>query len=151
MLGFGIGMDYYGTTHHKAFPIEETKCYLVDARNVGKPGVLIGSAMSEAAHSLTLMYPKNGQIVRARAVPNSEGWVQLLSGSFTQTRHCGMTMMTEVPEPEGMGTRNIMWGPPLPPLPDDEASKTPSAVAATAIEPALPSRPPRAESEKATL
>ena len=110
LLGIGLGADYYGTTYYKSFDADECHTYQIDARAVGKPGVLVGSAMSESANALTVMYPRNGMIVKARPVENSEGWLQLLSGSYTQMRHCGVTMIREVPEPEGMGNRNWVWG-----------------------------------------
>ena len=114
---FGVGADYYGTHHYKSFPIDEnTKCYLIDARPIGKPGVYVGSEMSEAAGSLTFFFPRNGQIFRARPVRGSENWVQLLSGSYAQTKHCGIEVMREVPCPANIGTRNCVWGPKLEPL-----------------------------------
>ena len=117
-IGIGVAADYYGTYHYKAFPLEEAKCYQVDARPIGKPGVLVGSAMSESAGALTLFYPRNGQIVRARPIPHSQNWVQLLSGSYVQAQHCGVRVMHEVPCPPELGDRNVMQGPPLGPMPD---------------------------------
>jgi hypothetical protein len=120
-IGFGVFMDYYGTYCHKSYLVSETKCYLVDARPVGKPGLYVGSATTEAASALTLFYPRNGQVLRGRDIPYSENWIQLLGGSYVQGMHCGVKVLTEVPCPDNMGTKNMCWGPPLPPLEEQPA------------------------------
>jgi hypothetical protein len=124
-----LGMDYYGTFYYKAFPPAEAKCYRVDARSIGKPGVLVGSAMSESASALTVFYPRNGQILRARPIQGSENWLQLLSGSYVQARHCGVPLLHEIDEPPQMGNMNMIHGPPLtlpptPPFAEEELKKT---------------------------
>jgi hypothetical protein len=123
-IGLGLGMDYYGTFHYKSFDPMMTKCYQIDARAISKPGVVVGSAMSEAAGGYTAFCPRNGDIVRARPVPDSEHWCQLLGGSYVQRHHCGVTVMREVPCPADMGEVNMVRNQPLPPF--DEAFATPS-------------------------
>ena len=95
-LAYGCNVLHELYLDRRAVDLTLYRQYVVDYSPIGKPGAFVHLRPSINWRFLSILFPRNGQVVFAKEVPLYPDWLELRNGRFIIRKQCGIELVRPV-------------------------------------------------------